>query len=318
MTAPRIAAIILNWNNLTDTVACLDSLNQSHYPNLEIIVVDNDSRDGSAAVLAGMPGFHFIHNPRNLGFTGGNNVGMQAAFERGADYVLLLNNDATIAPDALGLLLETLESGAEVWASAPLIYYHSQPGVVWSAGGEIDKRRASARMMGTDEEDHGQFGVAPYPVDYATGCALLVKRRAVEEFGMLDDRFFMYYEEVEWCSRMAARGMQVRMVPQARAWHKIIPQARNESPFVHYLMTRNRLLWIRAAHLGGRVFWSVLLRENLRTLISWSLRPRWRHKRQQRQAMWQAIRDVFRGRYGPPQLQSRPARHEILLEENSS
>ena len=317
MTLPRIAVIIVNWNNQADTLACLGSLLVCQCPDLDIIVVDNASTDGSAdAISAKMPQGLMIRNQNNLGFTGGNNIGMKAAFERGADYVFLLNNDAEIAMDVPETLVEFMENNPEVWATAPMIYYHSQPNVIWSAGGRIDYRRGTAQMLGTDQIDTNQFGNSPYSVDFATGCALMVRRSAVERFGLLDDRFFMYYEEVEWCTRMHAQGLKVVVVPNVKVWHKIIPDSRNESPFVHYLMTRNRLLWVRSKYFGRQVFWRILLLENLRTLFSWTFRPRWNHKRAQRQAMLQAIMDVFRKRYGPPKLKNLPKQQEYLLEGN--
>lgn len=319
MIPPRIAVIIVNWNNKTDTLACLDSLQRCHYPDLDIIVVDNASTDGSAElIIAKMPQLLMIRNPKNLGFTGGNNIGMKAAFERDADYVFLLNNDAEIAPDSLEILVDFLESRPKAWAAAPLIYYYKQPKLIWSAGGKINPRRATSQMLGTDEDDHGQFGETPFEVDYATGCALMVRRSAVEKFGLLDDRFFMYYEEVEWSGRMQSNGLEVAVVPRAKAWHKINPKARNESPFVHYLMTRNRLLWIRCANFGSLVFWRVLLFDDFRTWLSWTLRPKWKHKRLQSRAMLQAISDVFRKRFGPPHLRESVGKREILLERTSS
>jgi len=316
---PRISVVIVNWNNQTDTLSCLASLSHCQYPELEIIVVDNGSTDGSVdAIKEKYTKVKVLKNVANLGYTGGNNQGIRTAFEQGADYILLLNNDAEIAPDSLEILVEFLESQPKAWAAAPLIYYFNQPNVIWSAGGKINPRQATSQMLGTDEEDHGQFGDAPLIVDYATGCALMLRRSAVEKFGLLDDRFFMYYEEVEWCGRMQKYGFEVAVVPKAKAWHKINPKARNESPFVHYLMTRNRLLWIRCAHFGVLVFWRVLLFDNFRTLLSWTFRPKWKHKRLQSHAMLQAISDVFRNRFGPPHLRQSPRKHEILLERTPS
>ena len=301
MSRPKVAVIVVNWNNARDTQACLDSLEKLAYPDLAIILVDNASTDGSADIIRQThPQVHMVQNQVNLGFTGGNNSGLDLAEKLGADYALLLNNDAELAPDALEKLLAPLEQDPAVCATAPMIYYGEPADRIWSAGGEINRTSATACVLGTDQTDQGQFGEKPYPVDYATGCALLVRMNAIAQSGRLDDRYFMYYEEVEWCGRLREGGRKIMLVPTAKAWHKISPAARNESPFVHYLMTRNRLLWIRCARLGWIPYLRVLLFEDTRTLLSWTLRPRWKHKAAQRRAMLKALQDELRQHYGPP------------------
>lgn len=298
MNPPRIAVIIVNWNNLPDTLACLDSLQQCSLADIKIIVVDNASTDGSADVIAAKrPEITIIRNRENLGFTGGNNAGMKVAFNQGADYAFLINNDAEITNGSMETLVGFMETHPEAWASAPLIYYYSQPNIIWSAGGVISWKKAWTKMIGTDEENKGQFGDAPYQVDYATGCALMVRRTALEKFGLLDERFFMYYEEVEWCTRMRKNGQLIYVVPHASVLHKIMSQTRNESPFVHYFMTRNRILWMKLSGFGPQVFLRVFI-ENLRTLLSWTLRPRWRNKKKLRKAMIWALWDAISKQYG--------------------
>jgi GT2 family glycosyltransferase len=153
-------------------------------------------------------------------------------------------------------------------------------------------------MIGLDEVDQGQFGHTVRLVDFVTGCALLIKMSVVERVGMLDPRFFAYYEEAEWCVRVARAGFRILHVPQAKIWHKITPSARAGSPAVHYYMTRNRLLFLKVTGAGPKAWFHTLVAEYLRTLISWSVKARWRHKRLQRSAMIQAIADARRGRWG--------------------
>lgn len=164
-------------------------------------------------------------------------------------------------------------------------------------------------MVGLDEKDKGQFGTTPRPVDFVTGCALMISRRALESAGLLDERFFMYYEETEWCVRVARAGFEIRHVPTARIWHKIAPQAQAVSPFVHYYMTRNRLLFLKATNAGLMPRLYTLI-EYSRTLLSWSLRPRWRVMRGLRRVMLQAINDYRRRRFGRAELRT-VRRHTI-------
>lgn len=298
-TAPCVAIIVVNWNGQTDTLACLSSLSQLQYPNYDIMVIDNGSSDDSAtAIRAAHPQVTLIETGENLGFVGGNNLGLDHARMAGADYTLLLNNDTEIAPDFLRLLVEAAEADPQVGIVGPLIYYFDRPDVVWSAGGAIDWAGGSTRMLGLNEQDHGQFDAAPRPVDFVTGCALLIKMSLVEQVGMLDPRFFAYYEETEWCVRATRAGQKILLVPRARIWHKISLTAREASPQVHYYMVRNRLLFLKLARMGPGPWVRTLLFDYARTLLSWTLKPQWRHKAPQRQAMVQAILDFGRGRFG--------------------
>jgi len=301
--APHVTIIVLNWNGLDDTLACVASLQCLDYPDYEVVVVDNGSIDGSVkAIRERFPDVTLIENGENLGFTGGNNVGLRHALERHAHYALLLNNDTEVAPDFLRHMVEVAEADPSVGIVGPTIYYHEQPHVIWSAGGTVDRRRGQTTMVGLNEQASGQPGTAPREVDFVTGCALLVRKSVLEQVGLLNDKFFAYYEEVEWCERARRAAYRILSVPGAKVWHKISAQARSDSPLVHYLMTRNRLLWIREAGLGPGVLWRVLVLDHLRTLFSWTIRPKWRHKRPQRRAMFKAIGDFFCNRLGAPGL----------------
>jgi len=295
---PRVTIIILNWNRIVDTLECLESLACLDYPDYEVVVVDNGSTDRSVeAIRERFPEVTLIENGENLGFTGGNNVGLRQALERGADYALLLNNDTEVAPDFLRHIVEATETDPTVGIAGPMIYYHERPELIWSAGGAIDWRRGKTRMLGLNAPDTGQFGTASRQVNFVTGCALLVKRAVLERVGLLDERFFAYYEETEWCVRAQRAGFKIAHVPTAKVWHKIPLDARDNSPLVHYYMTRNRLLFLKASDAGWRA-WLTFLVEYLRTLASWTLRPKWRGKKLARQMMLRAIGDALRGQWG--------------------
>lgn len=296
---PEVVAVILNWNRPADTLACLESLRASGATDYEAVVVDNGSGDGSPALIhERWPEAVVIENGRNLGYAGGNNVGLRYALERGARYALLLNDDALVGPGMLKTLLETAERDNSIGIVGPTICYADAPDTIWTAGGAIDWRQGRTRMIGLDEQDLGQFGTVPREVDFVSGCVMLLRRKVVEQAGWLDERFFTYYEEVEWCVRARRAGFRILHVPQARAWHRISPQAQADSPVVHYYMARNRLLFLRLTGAGRRA-WLYTGLEYARTLLAWSLRPRWRHKGAQRRAMVQAIADACRGRWGP-------------------
>lgn len=298
-TWPRVEIIVLNWNGGETTLSCLGSLARLDYPAFEVVVVDNGSTDGSVhAIGERFPEVILIENEKNLGFTGGNNVGLSRALAVGLDYALLLNNDTEVAPDLLHLLIEAFEADPVIGIAGPTIYYYNQPDVIWSAGGAIDWRQGRTRMVGLDEREVGQFGQEPREVDFVTGCALLVKRTVLEKVGLLDERFFAYYEETEWCVRARRAGFKSVHVPRAHIWHKISPVTQADSPRVHYYMTRNRLLFLKVTEAGVGAWLHTVLAEYLRTLIAWSIRPRWHYKGLQRKVMVRAIVDAWRGRWG--------------------
>jgi hypothetical protein len=298
MKAPQVAVIILNWNGRDDTLACLASLSRIDYVAHEIIVVDNGSSDDSVlAIRVAYPQVTLIEAGDNLGYVGGNNMGLEYAQKIGADYALLLNNDTEVAPDFLRLLVEAAESDPAVGIVGPSIYFFDQPLIIWSAGGGIDWRRGQTWMIGLNEQDAGQFGQTPRLVNFVTGCAMLIKMPLIERVGLLDQRFFAYYEETEWCVRITRAGYKILQVPQAKIWHKISPVTREASPQVHYYMTRNRLLFLKLAQVG-LMAWLNTLFDYSRTLLSWTLKPKWRHKAPQRRAMLQAILDYRRERFG--------------------
>ena len=297
---PRVLIITLCYNGIADTLACLRSLGYLDYPRnrLDILVLDNGSLDGTpTAVHVAFPDVTVIENGANLGFAAGNNVGLRYALTHGYDYALLLNNDTEAAPDFLIQMIVTAETDPMIGAVGPTIYYHAQPDVIWSAGGWIDWRRGTSTMRGIGEVDRGQYPTAT-EVDFVTGCALLIRREALERAGVLDERFFMYYEETEWCVRIRRAGFRILHEPTAHLWHKIPLADRVDKPSVAYYMTRNRLLFLRIT--GGELaaWLHALFLQDLRTCLSYSLRPKWRSRRPQRDAILCGMRDFWLGRFG--------------------
>ncbi len=295
---PRVAIIVLTYNGVEDTLACLASLERLDYPREHycIVVVDNASQDGTpAAVREACSRAVVIENGANLGFAAGNNVGLRYALAQGFDYALLLNNDTEAAPNLLSALVAAAESDPRAGAVGPIIHYHAAPTRVWSAGGWIDWEQGISRMEG-EVEDQGQF-TATREVDFVTGCAMLLRRAALERAGLLDERFFMYFEETEWCVRARRAGFRILFAPQAKLWHKIPLNARFDKEYLAYYMTRNRLLFLRATGARPRTWFKALVLQDLRTYLSLCLRPKWRARRG-RVGMRLAWIDFWRGKFG--------------------
>jgi GT2 family glycosyltransferase len=295
---PHILIIILCYNGVELTLACLTSLRQLAYEQFDILVVDNASQDQTVvAVRSHFPEATIIETGTNLGFAAGNNVGLRYALDHGYDYSLLLNNDTEVAPDFLQALIAIAETDPTIGVLGPMICYYERPDIIWSAGGLIDQRRGRSTMRGIGERNLGQYALAA-DVDFVTGCALLCRRSVLEQAGLLDERFFMYYEETEWCARARAAGFRIVHVPSAQVLHKIPLDARADQPYVAYYMTRNRLLFLRASGAAPTTWLHAVLLQDLRTCLSISLRPKWRARRPQRNAMLRAWGDFVLQRFG--------------------
>jgi GT2 family glycosyltransferase len=296
MACPLVVTVVLNTNRRQDTLDCLGSLERSSYANRHDIVLDNSSSDGSVeAFRAEFPRVEIIRLSQNLGYAGNNNVGIRAALDRGADWVFVLNEDTVQAPDCLDELVRVAERDPRTGIVGPTVYHHDEPRVIQSAGGVLDSRWRS-RHLRQNEVDGGEAR-EPTRVDWISGCAIMVRRTAIEQVGALDDRFFYYWEETEWCLRVARGGWEIVHVPRARLWHKGVSRDYRPAPSVTYYNTRNALLMMskHGAPLAARASAWVGI---ARTLASWTMRPRWRGQRAHRDAMWRGARDYLRSRLG--------------------
>jgi GT2 family glycosyltransferase len=294
---PKIITVILNTNRRDDTLECIASLQAGHYTNHRILVLDNASTDGSVeAIRSRYPQVEILALAENRGYAGNNNVGIQAALQQGADWVFVLNEDTLLDAACLPELIRVGESDEKIGILGPLVYHHNEPDVIQSAGG-VFSPHLEATHTGQNEPDRGQFP-GPRPVDWISGCAILVRRAVIEQVGALDERFFYYWEETEWCLRAARNGWKIFHAPQAKIWHKGVQRDYRPGPAVTYYNTRNRFLML-AKHRAPLATWFYTWGEILRRLISWSIRPRWRHLRQHRDALWQGALDFLRRRWGP-------------------
>jgi hypothetical protein len=211
----KLVAVVLNWNGGDDTLGALESLD-----GVEAICVDNGSDDGSPdAVAATFPGVDLIRTGVNLGFSGGNNVGIRRALTRGADWVLLLNNDAVADRGLPAALAAAASERPDAGVLACKVFFADPPDVLMYAGGRVNLRLGYwGRQDGFGQRDDGRFD-SVRDVDRATGAAMAVSRAAIERAGLLDESLFAYAEDTEWCLRIREAGFGVVFVPDARVWH---------------------------------------------------------------------------------------------------
>lgn len=221
MHEPLVFIILVNWNGKAVTLECLESLKKLSYPRHKTIVVDNASSDGSVgAIKSGFPGVILLEMKENLRFAGGNNAGIRHALQNGAEMVLLLNNDTTVAPDFLTHLVHRLQTSPAIGMVAPKIYYESDPRRIWFAGGRISMWTGTMEHTGIREEDKGQFNDVK-EIDYASGCCVLTTREVIEKVGVLDESFFIYGEDADWSMRVRSARYKIIYEPGSVVWHKV-------------------------------------------------------------------------------------------------
>lgn len=299
----KVFVVILNYNGSEDVVECLESVLKAEKKDFElsIVVVDNHSTDNSLREIQNLKckikncadekieharqsrhnsKLKIIKNKKNLGFAGGNNVGIRWAKDHGADWVFLLNNDTKIAKDALIQLIKVGESDKKIGILGPKIYFY--PGcefhqkryqekergkVIWYAGGVIDWQNVMGKHKGVDEVDIGQYNQAE-ETEFISGCALMAKREVFEKIGLLDERYFLYYEDVDFCLKAKKTGFKLIFAPNAIIWHKNKGTRRTGLSHQEYYMARNRLiLGLRWASLRTKL---ALIKESIISLLKGS------------------------------------------------
>lgn len=241
---PNVSVIVLNWKNFPDTKLCLNSLEQSGYPNLRIIVVDNCSPDDSAKLLrAEFPHHDVLITESNLGFARGCNVGIREALkDSDCAYVLLLNNDATISSGTLERAVRFAEADSKVGVISGKIHLSTKANTIWYAGGRIDRWRGRAVVRGFSEIDQGQYETA-CEVGFATGALMLIKREVLEKVGLLPEEYFFGVEEWDYSLKVKQSGYKLFYVPQFIASHKADGSHWNYDPKFVYNSYRNKLIF---------------------------------------------------------------------------
>lgn len=297
----KVFIVILNWNRANDTIECLKSVSELRIKNykLSVVVVDNASSDGSSDKINTFlhaTDYKLLVNNVNLGYVGGNNVGIKYALKNGANFILVLNNDTLLDKNLIAEFLEASKKYPDAGILSPKIYFakgyefhkdkyrKTELGkVIWYAGGKIDWDNVYGINEGVDEVDRGQFE-KEREIDFATGTCMFIRVNALKKTGAFNEKYFMYLEDVELSMRMMKKGWKIVYVPKAKIWHKVAQSSRIGSNLNDYFITRNRLLFgMKYARLRTRF---ALYRESLRLLINGR---KWQKK---------GIVDFYFGRFG--------------------
>jgi GT2 family glycosyltransferase len=248
-----LAIIIINWNSFDVTSNCLTSIRSVSYENFKIIVVDNGSSDDSAVKLKRFfPEIILLKNEKNIGFTGGNNQGIEYALANDFDLVMLLNNDTVVTSNFATILVETLISNVNNGAIQPKIMFNQERNIIWNSGSSFSKVWHLTKSIGSNEIDKGQYDVLK-EIPWVTGCCFLTRSSIIRKVGMLDARFFIYYEDTDWSFRIKKEGYKLLYEPGAKIFHEVGKSNDNRdsfgegnlSPFSHYINVRNHIFILR-------------------------------------------------------------------------
>lgn len=271
----KIGLVILHFDKPELTEACLLSVKQLETKGfkIEVIVVNNNPLEKIDFLKKKFPEFIFLKTSKNLGYAGGNNLGLKKALKSKADFFLILNNDTLLDKNLIKELLKAAVKDEWVGILGPKIYfapgyefhqerYHPQERgkVIWYAGGLIDWQNLVCSHRGVDEIDHGQYQI-PGETAFVSGCAMLIKKEVLKKIGFFDEKYFLYLEDVDFCQRAKKAGFKVVFVPQAKLWHLNAQSSEVGGQLQDYYLTRNRLLFgLRYGPLRTKI---ALLKESL-------------------------------------------------------
>jgi len=252
---PRVAIVLVSWNQREDALACLASLGRMRWPEKTVVLVDNGSRDGTVeAVASAFPDTVILRQDRNLGFAGANNAGIRAALERGVPYVLLLNTDTVVDEDMMAPLVAAMDRDPRLGIAGPKMYFFDPPDRIWFAGGHTDPDTGHSAHLRFGETDDGRAEEDPVPCSFVTGAGMFVRSEVFDRIGLLDESYFHTAEDNDFCIRAARAGFGLACVPAARLWHKVMSSTGGgaRSGFLYtYYEYRNKL-WLVRRHSRNR------------------------------------------------------------------
>lgn len=310
---PKIFIILLNWNGKKDTLECLASLEKVEYGRFQTIVVDNGSKDDSVeAIRKEYPRIPILETKENLGFAGGNNVGIEWVLRHHAEWILLLNNDTVVSPDFLDAFMKSAQEQPKAKILGAKIYRYGDPQRIDHLGGFWNPRIAEFESPACGQMDDPYSFVDMQPVDYVCGAALMMHSSVPETIGLLEPRFFLFWEETDYCFRAKRAGFEVWTAPSAKIWHKVSASFTGGKPHTHYFWWRSRLLWIQkncSPQEKRKLYQNVILPELWKSLRHYLLKsiqnffspssdPARIQKLRRYKAGCLGALDYFRGRFG--------------------
>lgn len=256
--------VVLNYNGYKDTIECLKSLSKINYKNYKIVVVDNCSTDNSVENIKNyiVDNVYLLESNENLGFAGGNNIGIKFALENDAEYILLLNNDIIVDKDFLSNMIDGFKNNFDVGMISPKIYYYDNKKLINSFGAR-KSLYGTIKNIGQNCKDCEKFSEDLF-VDYIMGCCMLIKSDVIKKVGLLEEKYFMYLEESDYCEKVN-KAFKIMVKSDSHIWHKEGSSTKKSFSKINYFSLyycrRNSLLFIEKNNNFFRknVYFSVLL-----------------------------------------------------------
>jgi len=273
---PYVVVITLNWNAKEHTIRCLKSILEMDYPNFDVILVDNGSTDGTVeAVRKKFPHIRVIANPQNLGYAKGFNIGLKEAYNMGAEYFLVMNNDTVIDKKALTHLVESAQNHPDVGFVTGKVYFYDRPNTLQTVGREAHPYRIIGPHIGAREEDKGQYDTPTYR-DFIDDVFWLITREAFEKTRGYDPVFFLYFEETDWCIRAKKAGFKLFYTPKAKLWHNTTKK--NNAKQLYFLRKNEVVFQYRHSELSSFIVYTLIhiLLPGPRRVLSLAKRGRFR------------------------------------------
>ena len=249
----KIVIVVINYNGFEDTRECLKSLNNVKYNNFNVIVVDNASRDNPIPRLQkDFPEVYYIRTGKNLGFTGGNNIGLEKARELKPKYVFFLNNDTVVSENILSELSIFMDANLDVGIVGPLTYYYDSKVVISFGGAHLNRNTGSIIFLNKGKTPRRLSGEVIY-CSFIEGAALFLRMDLATRIGGFNNEYFLTSEESELCIKIADMSYKLAVVTRCSVWHKVSQSMGSGSELTNYFVFRNKLLFIKRNALGFRL-----------------------------------------------------------------
>ena len=254
--------ILLNYNNWQDTIECVNSLIKSAVSNGNILIIENCSTDDSKKKLSKeVPEVKVIHSDKNLGFTGGNNVGIKYAYENDFEYAIVLNNDTIVESEhSIKSLIEEMDKSPDVTLGTGRIFYYPEKDKVWYDGGRVIKWRASEQHFNFRKKiNEVKLNDNLRDIDFISGCYMCIRLKDLLKLGYMDENFFIYLDDLEYSSRAAKNNLKMLYVPRAEIYHKARGEGKHTPKLIYYSIRNRRLLINLHFGLITKIYFEVVL-----------------------------------------------------------